>query len=154
MRRGLLMVVLVLTAATAAQAQTNPCTVPEAFASNPTRMFMEFPEFNETEVDGSIRHSQFQYGLWPEAANVNSTPPTQGPSTVPRSAFTPVAGFPTCYQANLPAPIPTGQRLKGAVKSQRLASGSMTAAESAWTDSNSFGSAPTVLTAPGQVRIR
>lgn len=155
MFRSLLLVAFLLVLSSSAFAQ-NPCTVPPALVINPTTLYMEAPDFNVTEVDGSFRYSQFQFAMFAEGADPNSATPVQGPSTLPRSAFTAVSGAPNCYRVSLPGTIPTAQRLFGSIKSQRTSSGSLPAAESPWSSlalGNPFGSAPTVLATVGAVRV-
>jgi hypothetical protein len=147
----------ILFAASPVAAQ-NPCTAPppSGVLVNPTRVFVSMPEFTVQEVDGSQRVSRVQFAMFAPGADPNTTPPVQGPSTVPRSAFTPVTGAPNCYQADFPATIPSATVLVASVKPERLATPPITAAESPWaslTGADSFGSAPAALVASGPVRV-
>lgn len=138
----------------------NPCTPPLTNAVIPStgvnQFFIESPDFNVTEPDGTPRVLAFQYGVWPAAADVNTATPTQGPSTLPKTAFVAVAGFANCYQltGGLPGLIPTQAQMKAGVRAQ--AQPSSPQPFSAWTASNSFSLASPRQTpaAPGQVRIR
>lgn len=154
MRVIVLALLIVLLASTAAA--QNPCTDPTAGVTlNPAKVYVAVPEFNGTEVDGSPLFTSFSYGLFAEGDDPNTAKPAQGPSSVPKTAFTPVAGAADCYVADLPAPIPTGQRLVGALKLVRAATATLPTLESPWSaPSNPFGAASTALAAPGPPTFR
>jgi hypothetical protein len=137
-------------------AQTSPCLQTlTGVQVNPTTLYVELADFTVNEVDGQPRVNQAQFAMFAEGANPATATPVQGPSTLPRSAFTPVSGHAGCYQASLPGTVPTAQRLVGALKTQRTARGTVTSAESPWSAvSSPFGAAPSVLTAPGAPRIQ
>lgn len=151
---------LILTAAmllgyTVSAMAQNPCTVASTgLILNPGHVYVTIPEYNTLEADGSFRNSQYQYAAFAASVtdpNASGVTPVQGPSTVPRNAFTPVAGFADCYIANFPQLIPTSAQLKLAIKAQRLASATIPAAEGPWTISTmTFSFAPTVLAQTGR----
>ena len=149
-----LAIVIFLLAATPALAQ-NPCSVPmTGIVLNPNKFYTQLTEFNTREADGSLRITDFQYAAFAENVDPNASGavPVQGPSTVPRSAFTLVASTTDCYLADMPQLVPTTQRLRLALKSRRAASATITAAESPWTASSGpFSFAPSVLASPGAV---
>jgi hypothetical protein len=114
-------------------------------------MALNIADYMVTETDGSFRISDFHYAAWPEGSDVNAVAPVQGPSTMPRNAFTLVAGTVDCYTASLPALMPTTARLISAIKARRTGTATVPAAESPYAASqNSFSFAPSVLAAPGR----
>lgn len=151
--RFLFSLVFVLVCATSALAQ-NPCsaTVPP-LVLNAGAMNFTMPEFNVQEADGSFRFSDFTFSAYAENVDPNApgATPVQGPSTIPRNAFTLVAGTTDCYRANLPALIPTTQKLRAGLRGHRVQTATMTEAFGPWGVSvNSFSFAPSVLAAPGR----
>jgi hypothetical protein len=154
-----LSVLTVLLWASPAFAQ-NPCAVPLAHqilpASGVNRFFAELPGHTATLPDGTAVVVSYQYGAWPDGANPNTTAPTQGPSTIPKAGFVPVAGFANCYEltGGLPALMPTQARMISGLRS--VGQPNATPPQSLWSASNSFSLASTPQTpaAPGQVRIQ
>lgn len=151
---------MLLTAAAPALAQ-NPCTLPLAHAiipgTNVNRAFAELPEQNATLPDGTPVVTGYQYAAWPEGADPNVAAPAQGPTTIPKTAWVPVSGFPTCYEltGGLPGLIPTQQRMVASVRAAAAAGAPQPF--SPWSaPSNSFSLASTRVTpaAPGQTRVR
>jgi len=149
---------LLLTVAAPALAQ-NPCTTPPTNAvltGSVNHFFAELPEHTTTEPDGTPRVVAYQYAVWPAAADVNTAPPAQGPTTLPKAAFVLIAGAPNCYEltGGLPGLIPVQAQMKAGVRVQ--AQPGAPEPFSAWSASNSFSLASTRVTpaAPGQVRIR
>lgn len=134
----------------------NPCTVPLQHqilqSSGANQFWAELPDHTATRPDGSAVTLSYQYGAWLDGQNPNTTPPTQGPSTIPKSGFVLVAGFANCYKltGGLPALMPTEARMIAGLRSVG-AGGS-----SGWVASDSFSlaSTPVIPAAPGQVRIR
>lgn len=151
MKRFWLTILVLLLMSSAAYAQ-NPCTAaaPPPLVLNPSTMYFSLPEFDVREADGSFRITDFSYAAYAEGADPATATPVQGPSTIPRNAFTLAPGTTDCYRANLPSLIPTTQRLKAGLRSHRAASASITEAFSLWALSvNSFSFAPSVLATPG-----
>ena len=151
--RFVISLAMVLLCASTALAQ-NPCSAAAPpLVLNANNYAFTLPEFDVREADGSFRISEFFFAAYAENAdpNASGTVPVQGPSTVPRNAFTLVTGTTDCYRANMPALIPTTQRLKAGLRSHRVASATVTDAVSPWAVSeNSFSFAPSVLAAPGR----
>lgn len=154
---------LLLTVAFLFCAQTvfaqNPCTVASTNAvltSGANQFYAELPDHTATAPDGTPRVVAYQYGVWSASADVNSSTPSQGPTTLPKTAFVAVAGAPNCYQltGGLPGLIPTQAMMKAGVRVQ--AQPGAPQAFSPWSASNSFSLASTAVTpaAPGQIRIR
>lgn len=153
-------VAFVLLLASPAFAQ-NPCTVPQTNAvvtATTNRFVVELAEHNAIEPDGTPRVVAYQYGAWPATVtDPNTVPPAQGPSTIPKTAFVPVAGFPNCYEltGGLPGLIPSQTRHLASIRAQSQAGALQPF--SPWSPpSNSFSLASPRVTpaAPGQSRIR
>lgn len=154
MMRVLLAAVLWLVSAPAF-AQT-PCDLAAAqLAINPSKVFVVLPfGIDDTDIDGGPVMTHFSYALFAEGADPATATPVQGPTTVPKAAFTAVSGS-NCFMADLPAAIPMRQRLVGAVKAMRAARTDVPAAESPWSPvSNPFGAILPVLPGVGPVRFR
>lgn len=150
--------VAVLAVAAGAQAQTNPCAAPAkttvTLAAPTPGFYVTLADLNSTEVDGSASVTHMSYAIFARGQTATGTP-LQGPSTVPKTAFTAVAGFPGCYAFDAPAAIPTGQAVEAALKYVRAASGTLPLLESPWSPAGDpFGSARTSLPAPGRVVLR
>lgn len=154
MKRIVFALVLLLAATALPAFAQNPCTDPvPPLTLNPSRLYVQLPDFDAKELDGGPKVSEFSYALFAEGANPDVDKPLQGPSTMPKAGFTLVAG--TCYSADPPAPIPTGQRLVQHIRAIRIARDSIPAAQSAWSGaSNPFGAASIALQAPGAPRLR
>lgn len=157
LRRVVMVVVLVWLGAGVAFAQ-NPCTTvgQNQFYFNPTLLNWTTDDFNATEADGSFRVSGLRYAVFEEGANPATATPIQGPSSIPRASISLVPGTTNCYQVSLPALIPDTRRLVASAKQYRDANPTtgLPAGESAWSPaSNPFGSAPSVLAAPGLTRV-
>jgi len=155
MRRLVFVLSLLLLPVAASAQSLCDQPMPNGVTVNPTKMYVRVDNFNTTEVDGSFTISQFQLGYW-LASDPTATNPVQGPSTLARSAFAPVAGDAGCYLVTLIPSIPTGQVLVGGIKAQRNANGAIPAAESPYSArSGSFGSVSAApLAAPGQPKFR
>lgn len=155
MKRSVITLVLVVASVTPALAQ-NPCTDPTPpLTLNPVKVYVPIAEFDATELDGGPKISHFSYALFAEGADPNTAKPVQGPSTMPKNAFTLVSGTPDCYVADVPAPIPTSQRLVGHFKAMREARVDVPAAQSAWNaSSNPFGAPSSVLATMGAAKFR
>lgn len=130
-------------------AQTNPCTAtpPTTVELNPTKIYAQIDEYTATEPDGSARITDFQIANFRtgEAPDTAATP-VQGPSTIPKSGFTLVAGTTNCYVANVIAPIPAGVSLQGFLRARRAKTATLPEVFSPWSvASNPFGSAPATL---------
>lgn len=155
--RLLLTLGILLTLARAATAQTNPCTAANpGLVVNPTTLYITLVGFTEVEIDNQPRINDYEYALFAEGADPTTATPLQGPSTMPRSAFTLQSVTTDCYRADLPAavPMPSGQRLIAGLRAHRTARSGITEARSAYVGSiNPFGVAPSVIPAPGQARV-
>jgi hypothetical protein len=132
-------------------AQANPCTAAPVTSLNPTTLFAQLPDQNVNEADGQPRVTDYQFAYFTSPV---ATVPILPAVTVAKSAFTLVAGTQDCYRAALPATLPTvlGTAV-GGLKTHRAARTGLPEAESAFTISNPFGTAPSVLAAPGRVVI-
>lgn len=157
--RTLLTLALVLLA-TPALAQ-NPCTTPSdnsiLGSSTPARLFAELSDLTATLPDGTAVNVDYQYGAWPAGANVQTTPPTQGPSTLPKTSFAPVPGFPGCYEltGGLPGLIPSQARMVVALRSRGQPNAAVPISSwSAPSNSFSLASTPVNPAVPGQIRVR
>lgn len=115
---------------------------------NPTKYSNTLPEHTTKEADGTTdRVSEYQMEYVAQGADPATAMPVAGPVTVPKTAFTLVAGTTTCYQANLPLPVPAGNTpLVAAIRARRTGTASIPAADSPWAVSgNPFAVAPSVL---------
>ena len=137
----------------------NPCAVTAPTTVGPSgsnQFWAELPEHTATRPDGSPLVAAYQFGAWLEGANPNATNAAQGPSTLPKTAFVPVAGFPPCYSltGGLPGLIPQQARMGISLRAQ--ASPGATAPFGLGSAlSNSFSLASTqVPAAPGRTRIQ
>ena len=159
MKRLMLTIAFLFTFAASAAAQ-NPCATPPTNvilnAGGANNAFMELPDHTATRPDGTPLVAAYQFGAWMAGSNPNTTPPVQGPSTLPKTAFVAVPNFPPCYQltGGFPGLIPQ-QALMG-VSMRAQSSPGATAAFGPWAAlSNSFQLASTqVPAAPGLIRIR
>lgn len=146
--RHAVMVLACLVVAAPAFAQ-NPCTetLPHQIlpASGANRFHAILPAQSATLPDGTPIVVSYQYAAWNEGTdpNAGAPPPTQGPSTIPKGAFVPVAGFANCYEltGGLPALMPTQARTIAGLRS--VGQPNATPPQSAWSASNSFSLAST-----------
>lgn len=158
MKRMFLTLAILVTFAAPSLAQ-NPCTTPQTTAviGATNNFFAELVDHNTTEPDGTQRVLQYQYAVFAVGADLQTATPVQGPTTLPKAAFVPVAGFANCYQltGGLPGLIPQQAPLVAGMRAQ--AQPGAPAAFSAWGGpSNSFLAASVRVTpaAPGQTRVR
>lgn len=160
MKRTLLAVAVILLGAAPALAQ-NPCTTPLnntiLTAAGTHHFFAELPEQNATLPDGTPIVASYQFGAWPDGtANLETTPPAQGPTTIPKTAFVAVAGAPNCYEltGGLPGLIPQQARMVASMRA--MSQPGAPAASSGWgPPSNSFSLASARVTpaVPGRPRV-
>jgi len=160
MKRTLFALAAVLLAASPALAQ-NPCTAPNTHAiltaGGVNHAYAELPEQTAVLPDGTPIVVDYQYAVWTEGADPNVAAPAQGPTTIPKAAWVPVAGAAGCYEltGGLPGLIPTTARLAASLRARAQAGAP--AAFSAWAAlSNSFSLAsprPTPA-AVGRTRIQ
>ncbi len=157
--KSILLTVVFVLSAVSAFAQ-NPCTTPSTNAivtTAPARLFAELSDLTATLPDGTAVNVDYQYGAWNAGQDVNAVPPAQGPSTLPKTAFAPVAGFPGCYEltGGLPGLIPSQTRMVVALRSRGQPNASVPISPwSAPSNSFSLASTPVNPAVPGQVRIR
>lgn len=152
---------MLLTAAAPALAQ-NPCTTPPttAIIGATNNFWAELPDHTVVEPDGTPRVVAYQFAAWAPSAFVGGSQPvgapSQGPTTIPKTAFVAVAGFANCYRltGGLPGLIPQQTPLVTGLRAQ-----AQTGAPepfSLWGGpSNSFLAASVRVTpaAPGQTRV-
>lgn len=134
-------------------AQACPTGGSTAMVFNPTKYQNTLPEHTTNEADGTTpRVNEYQMQYLAQGADPNTAKPVAGPVTVPKTAFTLVAGTTSCYTAALPLPVPTGNTaLVAAIRARRTGTANIPAADSPWAVSgNPFAVAPSVLAAPGQ----
>lgn len=132
----------------------SPCDLPPTqLAINPTKVYVVTDIMEAVDVDGGPVMTHFSYALFADGVDPATAVPVQGPTTIPKTAFTLVSGL-NCFVADLPAQIPTRQRLIGALKTVREARLNVPAAESSWVSSNPFGGILPVLPGVGAVRFR
>lgn len=137
----------------------NPCATPPTNtvlgANGANEFYALLPDFTRTLPDGTSTVLAYQYAVWPDGADPATTAPAQGPTTLPKSAFTPVPTFADCYKltGGLPGLIPQQNRMFAGLRSQ----GQPNAQQqfTSWSTSNSFSLASTPVNpaAPGQIRI-
>lgn len=158
-RTILITIVVLLLTATTTYAQ-NPCTAANALAvlpANGTNHFYgELPEQTAVLPDGTPIVAAYQFAVWPEGADPNAVPPSQGPSTLPKTSWTAVPGAAGCYElvGGLPGLIPTTTRMAISVRAQ--AQPGAPAPFSPWAAlSNSFSLASVRVTpaVPGRQRV-
>lgn len=159
MRKTLATIAVIIFGLPAVAYAQDPCVNPPTSTTfNPTKVYVVLPEQTTMEADGvTPRVSNYEFGYYKPGDDPATATPQQGTSTIPRTAATAAPGSTTanCFVVDVPAPIPTGQVLVGALRARRLASGSIPAAVSGWTPtSNPFASAPIVLVTPGRPVIR
>jgi hypothetical protein len=158
--KTLILAIALLAAPALAQAQ-NPCTTPPdnqiLTAAGTNHTWVTLSEHDATRPDGTPVVLSYQYGAWPATSDPNAgVPPTQGPSTLPKTAFIAVPGFAGCYEltGGLPGLIPSQTRMVAGIRA--VGQPNATTPNSAWGVSNSFSLASTPVNpaAPGQVRIK
>lgn len=161
MKRTLFALAVVLLAASPALAQTNPCTTPTANAiiggTGTNHFWAELPEQTATLPDGTPVVASYQFGVWPDGTtNLETTPPAQGPTTIPKTAFMPVPGFANCYElvGGLPGLIPQQARMVASMRAMSQP-GAPTPSSGWGAPSNSFSLASVRVTpaAPGRMRV-
>lgn len=157
-----LCVLLLVTLLPAAAAAQNPCTTAlTTTVLNPTKAQLTLPEHTATipgVTPATPIVTNYTFAYWREGQDPNTTAPTQGPSTLPKTAFTLVGGTTNCYEVSLPAPVPSsGVSYVGAFRAHRDANATLglAAVDSPWSGvSNPFVEVSTALAAPGRPNIR
>jgi hypothetical protein len=158
-RQTILVLVALLGSVAAAQAQ-NPCSTPNALAiiaaAGTNHFYGELPEQAAALADGTPLVAAYQFAVWPEGADPNVAPPSQGPTTLPKTSWIAVPGASGCYElvGGLPGLIPTSARMAISLRAQAQAG----APEpfSPWSSlSNSFSLASVRVTpaVPGRMRV-
>lgn len=162
---------LAIVCMTVAEARAqNPCTASvSGVVIQPGKLYAVLPEHTFIEADGvTPRVTDYQVTVFAPGVNpqTNIGAALVAPVTVPKTAFTLVAGTTNCYLLTpLPFTVPASpSQVVAYVKSRRAAftfvSGGVStpipAAESLWSSpaSNPFGVVPSVLLAPGPVIIQ
>lgn len=160
MKRTLWALAAMLACASPALAQ-NPCASPNAntilSVTGTNRFYAELPEHTAVRPDGTPVVVAYQFAAWTDVTDPNVSAPVQGPTTIPKTAFTAVPGASGCYEliGGLPGLIPQQQRMAVSMRAQSQPGAP--APFSSWsTLSNSFSSASTPLTpaVPGRLRIQ
>ena len=160
MKRILLVLAAILLGAAPALAQ-NPCTTPQSNAILPAtgvnHSWAELPEHTDVLTDGTPVVAGYQYGVWLEGQNPNTTPPAQGPTSIPKTAYVAVAGFPGCYElvGGLPGLIPQSVKMVGAMRAVAQAGAPQPFSDwSAPSNPFSLASARMTPAVPGQTRVK
>ncbi len=136
-RTGLLATMLLALAATAS-AQTNPCTepLPTTVKLNPTKLVAILPDQTVTLPDGTPSVTEYQIGYF----TPTGTAPIQT-VTVPKTAWTLVAGTADCYQASQQSvPVAMDTVIVSKLNARRVpGTGGLPVEESGWSEpSNPF----------------
>jgi hypothetical protein len=136
-RTGLLTTMLIALA-TAAWAQGNPCSdpLPAGVKVNPTKLIAQLPDQTVTLADGTPGVTEYQIGYF----TPTGTAPVQT-ITIPKTAWTLVAGTPDCYQTTQQTfPVAMDTVFVSKLNARRVpGTGGLAAEESGWsTPSNPF----------------
>jgi len=124
MKRTLVALVAILVMFAAPALAQNPCAAPLANSilqpSGVNHFFAELPEQTAVRPDGTPIVVGYQFGAWLEGQDPNVVAPTQGPTTIPKTAFVAVAGAAGCFElvGGLPGLIPQTARMGASLRAQ------------------------------------